>query len=99
MQGDSGRLGLAWITAEAGSIDSHIAPRTGEPAQPSGDLLLDSPGGARKSEVTTRELLELNPGTYVGQQRARSQRRRDASDDVGQLASTISAAVTLKRKS
>ena len=44
MQGDSGRLGLAWVTAEAGSIDSHIAPRTGEPAQPSGDLLLDSPG-------------------------------------------------------
>ena len=35
MQGDSGRLGLAWVTAEAGSIDSHIAPRTGEPAQPS----------------------------------------------------------------
>ena len=55
MQGDSGRLGLAWVTAEAGSIDSHIAPRTGEPAQPSGDLLLDSPGGART--VTTRELI------------------------------------------
>lgn len=30
MQGDSGRLGLACVTAEAGSIGSHIAQRTGE---------------------------------------------------------------------
>ena len=57
MQGDSGRLGLAWVTAEAGSIDSHIAPRTGEPAQPSGDLLLDSPDGGART-LTTRELIE-----------------------------------------
>ena len=56
MQGDSGRLGLAWVTAEAGSIDSHIAPTTGEPAQPSGDLLLDSRGQSRT--LRTRELIE-----------------------------------------
>ena len=36
MQGDSGRLGLACVTAEAGSIGSRIAQRTGEPAQPTG---------------------------------------------------------------
>ena len=54
MQGDSGRLGLACVTAEAGSIGSHIAQRTGERGPAHGDLLLDSRGGART--VTTREL-------------------------------------------
>ena len=56
MQGDSGRLGLACVTAEAGSIGSHIAQRTGERGPAHGDLLLDSRGGART--VTTRELIE-----------------------------------------
>lgn len=38
MQGDSGRLGLACVTAEAGSIGSHIAQRTGERGPAHGTL-------------------------------------------------------------
>ena len=56
MQGDSGRLGLACVTVEAGSIGSHIAQRTGERGAAHGDLLLDSRGQSRT--VTTRDLIE-----------------------------------------
>ena len=50
MQGDSGRLGLACVTAEAGSIGSHIAQRTGERSG---------------NTVTSRAALIQHPGLVV----------------------------------